>query len=164
MSRRRDEGTGATITELTYQGRTVDLKITDKGIFYTIMAEDRIEARSLDGLKDKVKRAIDALGKIEIPITLITGHYSDDEPELQDALLLRLRRGRAVVRYANSREDVIAYNEDTCRRLSAGEKQKVIDTWKTYKAAEQAWEDLRTSVAVEATTLLQEAQEAIDAK
>lgn len=156
MRRRHDYSTGTTITELTYQGRTVDLQINDKGIFYALIAEDRIEAKSLDALKDRVKKAIDALGKIEIPVTLISTSY-DDPPTLTDALLLRLRRNVAVVRDDEGREDVLSYNQDLLRRLSEPEQAALIDAWRTYKAAEATYNAIIEEAQRNAPDLLAEA-------
>jgi hypothetical protein len=155
--RRRDQGTGATITTLDYQGRKVDLSITDKGIFYALLHDDRIEAKSLDGLKDKVKRAIDALGKIAIPVTLLETHYNDETPTLTDALLLRLWRGDPLVRYEDGREETSRYGETLLRRLDAQEQQDLIAAWKAYKTAETKYNDMVEAMSRNAQTLLEEA-------
>lgn len=160
MRQRRDDDKGATITTLSYQGRAIDLCVSSRGLFYAVLIDERIEAKSLDGLKDKVKRQIDRLGKIEIPITVLTQHY-DEPPTLADGLLVRLSRGRAVVRDTAGDEDLLGYSSTTLRRPTPDEQQALTVAWDAYKIAEARYNELVENATCNANDLLTTASNAL---
>lgn len=140
----RDSDSAATIKTITYKGRAVPLLVDGRGVFYASLAEERIEAKSLDGLHDKVKRAIDRMGKIRIPVTMMACGWYDEKPEFTDALLTgyHQRRRTPVLMHPEDGTELSCYHDDLCRRLTQIEKQNIIAAWRSKRRAEKHYEDL----------------------
>lgn len=165
MVRRRDDGTGATIKDLTYAGRTVTLCVSDKGIFYTLVGEERIEAKSLDSLTDKAKRAIDQLGKIAIPITLMSTRYSDEKPTFEDVVLVGLsgrRGGNARIQTAGGELRTVNYSETLCTLLSKVDKERLVAAWRAMKRTEAEYNTLHEAAQRNPGDLFKQAAESLD--
>jgi hypothetical protein len=161
---RRDSGHGATIKTLEYLGRKVDLSVSSRGIFYACMAEERIEAKSLDGLVDKVKRIIKHAGRIAVPVTIRVESY-DAPPEFRDVDLIgyNSRSRRPIVKDADGDTDTI-YNGDLCRRLTPEEQAAYIAVWEAKAASEKQLEQLNEEYLIDAQETMATAAAVIDAQ
>lgn len=160
-----------TIKTITHLGRTVDLNVSDKGIFYAMLNEEKIEAKSLDSLADRVKTAIARAGDLAIPVTILTCRYSDDKPTFQDVDLVG-QHGRSrqpKVRDAEGREDT-TYDK-VCRRLTKPEKERIVHEWQQQAHAQKAYDklvedaelDVPAALAAEAVRLDARASAAVEA-
>lgn len=157
---------GATIKTITFQGRTVDLNVDGRGTFYATLADERIESKSLDGLHDKVKKAIGRLGKVRIPITLMEARYDDDKPSFEDAFLTGYQTHRrcAIVEDSEGRVDTLHhYSKTICRRMTQAEKNTLIAAWKDKKRSEKHYDKLNEDAQIESVPkLLEETAAKID--
>lgn len=163
----RGSDRGATIKSITHSGRTVDLNVDSRGTFYALVADQRIEAKSLDGLRDKVKRAIDLLGKIRIPITLMETRYDYEKPEFEDGFLVGYQSHRRVSLVEDLEGRVSTehhYSKTLMQRLSKVQKERIIAAWRAQKAAETHYTKLLEDAQIDSVPqLLEEAAKAVDA-
>lgn len=146
------------VRTLKTDGRTVALMVNDRGIFHAEIGDERIEAKSLDSLVDKVKKHIKRLGQIAIPVTLMKTGYDDDEPSFRNAFIVGTGGRRHEPLYQEEgdagRVDSAGYNETPLRRLTRAERNFLISLWREHRRAYKRFEELTEEYGVNGGELL----------
>jgi hypothetical protein len=150
-------------------GYKFDIEILDSGEFYTRIHGEEVEAPSLKGLTDKVRKMIRRAGRIAVPVTHITTRYrhNKETPEVTQVILTGIHGSNRNILYKDEKtgeSEQASYSSEFYKRLTGEEIAAYIALVKAAEAASRAVETWKEKHRVNPHQLIEQAAEKTETK